>query len=89
MSKPMNRIGVYPNNPVEVVNLKPDDVIILHLTEDVDFECANTLVKDMQKTFPNNTIICRHPSLIENITFVKKEENKINFEQPFLSYSWE
>lgn len=89
MSKPINRIGVYPNNPVEVVNLKPDDVIILHLTEDVDFECANTLVKDMQKTFPNNTVIYSHPSLIENITFVKKEENKINFEQPFLSYSWE
>ena len=88
MSKPMNRIGVYPNHPVEVVNLQPDDVIVLHLTEDVDFECANTLVKDMQKTFPNNTIICRHPTLIENITIVKQEKNKINFEQPFLSCSW-
>ena len=90
MYKIEGKIGTYTGHPVEVVNLKPDDVIVLHLTEDVDFECANTLVKDMQKTFPNNPIFCKHPSLIENITIVKqKEKQTFNFEKPFLSTSWE
>ena len=88
MYKLEGKIGTYTGHSVEVVNLKPDDVIVLHLTEDVDYECANALVKDMQEAFPNNTVICKHPSLIENITFVKQEEHKINFEQPFLSHSW-
>ena len=87
MYKLEGKIGTYTGHSVEVVNLKPDDVIILHLTEDVDFECANILVEDMRKIFPNNTVICKHPSLIEKITLVKKEDNKINYEQPFFSHT--
>ena len=82
MCKLEGRIGTYTGHPVEVVNLKPDDVIVIHLTEDVDLDCANAIVKDLKTTFPNNQVLCKHPLLIENITIVKQEDK--NFEQPFL-----
>ena len=86
MYKLEGRIGTYAGHPVEVVNLKPDDVIVVHLAEGVDLDCANAIVKDLKTTFPHNPVLCRHPSLIENITIVKQEDK--NFEQPFLSHSW-
>ena len=78
MYKLEGRIGTYTGHPIEVVNLKPDDAIILHLTENVDYESANILIKDIQKIFPNNPIIYSHPPLIENITIMRVEE-KDNF----------
>ena len=84
MYKLEGKIGTYTGHPVEVVNLNPNDVIVLHLHEDVDYECANELVKNLQKTFPNNSVIFKHPLLVESISIVHSEE-KMNFEQPFLS----
>ena len=86
MYKPEGKIGTYIGHPVEVVSLNPNDVIVLHLAEDVDLDCANAVVKDLKTIFPNNPVLCKHPSIIENITIVKQEDK--NFEQPFLSHSW-
>ena len=87
MYKLEGKIGTYTGHPVEVVNLNPNDVIVLHLHKDVDCEMANEIVKNLQKTFPNNPVIFKHPLIIESIS-IMHQENKINFEQPFLSHSW-
>ena len=84
MYKLEGKIGTYTGHPIEVVSLNPGDVIVLHLQENVDYECANELVKNLQKTFPNNPVIFKHPYLIDNITIVKATP-AINYEQPFLS----
>ena len=76
------RIGTYTGHPVEVVNLKPNDAIILHLTEEVDLETANMLIKDIQAAFPNQSVLATHPLLIEGITIAKQES--VDYEHPML-----
>ena len=83
MYKPEVKVGAYIENSIEVVNLKPNDVIVLHLNEDVDFECTTELVQNLRDVFPNNPVIFKHPLLVEKISIVHQEE-KINYEQPFL-----
>ena len=86
MYKLEGKIGTYIGHPIEVVNLNLNDVIVLCLNEDVDYECANEIVKNLQKTFPNNPVIFKHPYLVENISIIH-QENKINYEQPFFSHT--
>lgn len=77
------KVNTNIENQIEVVNLKPNDVIVLHLNEDVDYECANELVQNLQNMLPNNTVLFKHPLLIESISIIH-QEGKINYEQPFL-----
>ena len=84
MYKLEGKIGTYTGHPVEVVNLNPNDIIVLHLHEDVDCESANEIVKNLQKIFPNNPVIFKHPYIIESIS-IMHQEDKINYETPFLS----
>lgn len=84
MCKLEDKIGTYIGHPIEVVNLSPNDVIVLHLNENVDYECANEIVNNLQKAFPNNPVIFKHPYLVESIS-IMHQENKINYEQPFIS----
>lgn len=84
MFKTENKIGTYAGHPTEIVTLNPNDVIVVHLCEGVDWECANEIVNNMQKVFPNNPVIFKHPLLIEGISIMGQRE-KINYEQPFLS----
>lgn len=86
MYKLEGKIGTYTGHSIEVFNLNPNDVIILHLNEDVDYECANEIVKNLQQAFPNNPVIFKHPYLINNITIVKTTP-EINYEQPFFSHT--
>ena len=65
MYKLEGKIGTYTGHPIEVVSLNPGDVIVLHLQEDVDYECANELVKNLQKAFPNNPVIFKHGCSLE------------------------
>ena len=67
---------------VDVVNLKPDDAIILHLTEEVDLETANMLIKDIQAAFPNQKVLATHPFLIKGITIT--QQNDVDYEHPML-----
>ena len=78
------KVGTCIEPQIEVVNLKPNDVIVLHLNEEADFECTTELVQNLRDVFPNNPVIFKHPLLVEKISIVHQEEEKINYEQPFL-----
>ena len=69
---------------VETIRVDSDDVIILHLTKEVDFDSANKIIKDIQAAFPYQRVIATHPYLINNITIVKTTP-EVNYEHPFLS----
>ena len=67
---------------INIVNLKPNDSIILHLTEEVDLETANHLIRDIQRAFPNQNVIATHPFLIEDITIIQQKD--ADYKHPML-----
>lgn len=66
---------------VEKIHVDKDDVIVLHLTEDIDLESANKMIKDVQKAFPEQKVIATHPYVLEQITIVKTNSENI-YETP-------
>jgi hypothetical protein len=70
---------------IKTMNIKSNDTIILHLNEDVDFDCACQIMEDVKNIFPSNTVFCTHPSIIESITIANTAE--MTNEQPFRGLS--
>lgn len=68
---------------VETISVADGDVIILHLAKDIDFAELNTIRADIQKMFPNNTILCANENILESISVIKKEKN------PFVEFDLE
>ena len=67
----------------EVIHIDKDDVIILHLTDNLDIESASRIIKDIQQAFPEQKVIATHPYVIENITIAKTIPENIYNQSPF------
>lgn len=39
---------------IETIKVDAGDIILLHLSNDIDMEMANCIFKDISKIFPNN-----------------------------------
>lgn len=66
---------------VEVLSVADGDVIILHLSKDLNFDEVGQIQADVQKYFPNNQVICANEHILESISIIKKEKNPfVNFE---------
>lgn len=60
---------------VETIKVTDGDVIILHLSNDLDLDDINTIQKEMQKYFPNNKVICANRYILDKISIIKQEQN--------------
>jgi hypothetical protein len=65
---------------VEVLSVADGDVIILHLSKDLDFDEMSHIRADVQKCFPNNQVICANEHILESISIIKKETNPFSLE---------
>ena len=59
---------------IQVVDIQPGDTILFHVSDDVDIETVFTLMKEMNNTFPNNTIIPVNEWVLKRMTIVRQSE---------------
>lgn len=62
--------SVKPYN-IETFNLQKDDVILLHLHKDLDLDDTRTILEEMQKVFPNNTILVANDYILRGLTILR------------------
>lgn len=61
----------------ETVEIHPNDVILVHLSENVDLDMANDIMKYMKETFPNNTAIAVNEYILQGMTILRPTDDKI------------
>ena len=62
---------------IQVVDIRPGDTILLHLNDDLDIHDVSSIIKEMSKTFPENTVIPVNEWILKGMTILRKTE-KIN-----------
>jgi hypothetical protein len=60
---------------IKTVNIQPDDTILIHLNDELDFEEASMFIKKMNKIFPNNTILPVNELVMKGMTIIRQSKS--------------
>ena len=58
---------------IEALPIRDGDVIILHLSNDLDLDSVYSIQKDVQKEFPNNKVLCANDNILKSITVLQSD----------------
>ena len=64
--------------PYQVVNIQPNDVILLQISDDLDLFQCKSIQQEMNETFPNNTVILCNSHVLKGLTVLRGETEKIS-----------
>lgn len=59
---------------IQVVPVCPNDVIICHIDESIDFDKLNIIKEKVEKVFPNNKVLVANENVLKRISIFKIED---------------
>ena len=71
-------VGSFRNFPAEVVNIQPNDVILLRISDDLDLHTCREIQKEMNETFPNNKTLLCNEHIFKGLTILRGETETIS-----------
>lgn len=71
-------IGEYAGYPFQIVNIQPNDVILLKIADNLSLRECQMIQKEMNETFPNNTVVLCNDHVLKGITVLRGETEKIS-----------
>lgn len=76
------RIYEYKANPkeysIQTISVEPGDVILVHVSEDLDLDSVNQIFKELEKSFPENNILIANEYILKGLTIVKPKTGTVN-----------
>lgn len=60
---------------IETIKVDAGDIILLHLSNDINMEMANCIFKDISKIFPNNQVITCNENILKGLTIIRPSNN--------------
>lgn len=71
-------IGEYTGYPFQVVNIQPNDVILLKIADNLSLRECQSIQRDMNETFPNNTVVLCNDHVLKGITILRGTTEKVS-----------
>lgn len=71
-------IGEYTGYPFQVVNIQPNDVILLKIADNLSLGECKMIQRDMNETFPNNTVILCNDHVLKGITVLRGQTETVS-----------
>lgn len=80
---PTNKIGISTINPTEctieplkgygiqTIEVKPNDVLLLRISDNLDLHTCREIQKEMNETFPNNTTLLCNDHIFKGLTILR------------------
>ena len=70
----------HPVQPYSIQSIiaEPGDVILAHVSEDLDFDTVNDIWKQLKVAFPNNDVLIANEYILKGLTIVKPATGKVN-----------
>ena len=83
----------YKANPkeysIQTISVEPSDVILVHVSEDLDVDTINQIYNELQKSFPNNNILIANEYILKGLTIIKPQTGKVVVRQDITDDSLE
>lgn len=83
----------YKANPkeysIQTISVEPSDVILVHVSEDLDIDTVNQIYNELQKSFPNNNILIANEYILKGLTIIKPQTGKVVVRQDITDNSLE
>ena len=64
----------YKGYDIQVVDIQPGDTILLHLNDDLDLSDVSSIMEEMNKTFPENTVIPVNELVLKGMTILRQDK---------------
>lgn len=80
---PTNKIGIAPLDPtkgiigtfkgydIQTIEVKPNDVLFLRISDDLDLYTCQEIQKEMNETFPNNIVLLCNEHIFKGLTILR------------------
>jgi hypothetical protein len=70
----------HPVQPYSIQSIiaEPGDVILAHVSEDLDVHTVNDIWKQLKVAFPNNDVLIANEYILKGLTIVKPATGKVN-----------
>ena len=63
---------------VQTVTAEPGDVILAHVSEDLDIDTVNDIWRQLKVAFPNNDVLIANEYILKGLTIVKPATGRVN-----------
>ena len=70
----------HPVQPYSIQSIvaEPGDVILAHVSEDLDVHTVNDIWKQLKVAFPNNDVLIANEYILKGLTIVKPATGRVN-----------
>lgn len=67
-----------PPYSIQSIVAEPGDVILAHVSEDLDIDTVNDIWKQLKVAFPNNDVLIANEYILKGLTIVKPATGRVN-----------
>jgi hypothetical protein len=67
-----------PPYSIQSIVAEPGDVILAHVSEDLDLDTVNDIWRQLKVAFPNNDVLIANEYILKGLTIVKPATGKVN-----------
>jgi hypothetical protein len=67
-----------PPYSIQSIVAEPGDVILAHVSEDLDLDTVNDIWKQLKVAFPNNDVLIANEYILKGLTIVKPATGRVN-----------
>ena len=72
----------YKANPkeysIQTITAEPGDVILAHVSEDLNLDTVNDIWRQLKVAFPNNDVLIANEYILKGLTIVKPATGRVN-----------
>ena len=63
---------------IQSIIAEPGDVILAHVSEDLDFDTVNDIRKQLKVAFPNNDVLIANEHILKGLTIIRPKTGTVN-----------
>ena len=67
-----------PPYSIQSIVAEPGDVILAHVSEDLDKDTVNDIWRQLKVAFPNNDVLIANEYILKGLTIIKPATGKVN-----------
>ena len=67
-----------PPYSIQSIIAEPGDVILAHVSEDLDLDTINDIWRQLKVAFPNNDVLIANEYILKGLTIVKPATGRVN-----------
>lgn len=71
------KVNSYKPYNIETFNIQQGDVVLLHLNRDLDIDDTRMILEEMEKIFPNNTVLVANEHILKGLTILRLPVPKV------------